>query len=79
MKSTDNNEHLAEILRQLDGRSQALHNLREMDCHTSIFCYWEFNAQGGISLDLDIMGRLYELGLPVTWDVYSDDADESDA
>lgn len=79
VESTDNTEHLAEIVRQLDGRSQLLRELREMGCQTDIFCYWVSNGQGGPSLDVDMMGNLHELGLPVTWDMYFGGEDESDA
>lgn len=79
VESTDNTEHLAEIVKQLNGRSKSLRKLRAMGCQTDIFCYWVSDGQGGPSLDVDMMGDLRELGLPVTWDMYFGGEDESDA
>ena len=70
VESTDNVEHLAAIIRQLDGRSDALRKLRGKGCQTDICNYWVSNGQGGPSLDVEMMGRLHELGLPIWWDMY---------
>lgn len=76
IESTDNVKHLAAIIEQLDGRSVALKTLRDMGCQTDIFCYWVSNGQGGPSLEVDMMGDLHELGLPITWDMYFRREDE---
>ena len=70
VESTDNVEHLAAIISQLDGRSDALQKLRDMGCQTDICNYWVSNGQGGPSLDVEMMGRLHELRLPIWWDMY---------
>jgi len=76
VESTDNTGHLTEITNQLDGRSDALHKLRDMGFQTDIFNYWVSNGQGGPSLELEMMGNLHELGLPISWDMYFSDEDE---
>jgi len=78
VESTDNVEHLAEIIKCLDGRSAALAKLREMGCQTDISNYWVSNGQGGPSLDVDMLGALAKFGLPIWWDMYFDREGESE-
>ena len=70
VQSTDNAEHLAAIIKQLEGHSAALQKLRDMGCQTDISNYWVSNGQGGPSLDVEMMGVLHELGLSIWWDMY---------
>ncbi|MEM7430997.1 MAG: DUF4279 domain-containing protein [Pseudomonadota bacterium] len=74
--STDNVEHLAAVIECLDGRTVALKQLRDMGCKTDICNYWVSNGQGGPSLDVDMMGTLHGLGLPIWWDIYFESEDE---
>ena len=68
--STDNNEHLSEIVRVLDGRSERLAKLRNSGCQIDICNYWVSNGQGGPSLDVAMMSALCKLELPIWWDIY---------
>jgi hypothetical protein len=76
VKSTDNAEHIAAIISQLDGRADALQTLRDKGCEIDICNYWVSTGQGGPSLEPDMMGDLHRLGLPIWWDVYFEEEGE---
>ena len=78
VESTDNAEHVAEIIKLLEGRTTTLESLREMGCHTDITNYWVGSGQGGPSLSVEMLGALHDLGLSISWDTYFDDEDESE-
>ena len=77
IESTDNAKHIAEIIKLLEGRSAALEKLREMGCQTDISNYWVGNGQGGPSLDVEMLGALHKLRLPIWWDTYFDQEGDS--
>lgn len=70
VKSADNAEHIAAIIRQLDGRADVLQTLRDRGCEIDISNYWDSDGQGGPYLDVDLIGDLHRLGLPIGWDIY---------
>lgn len=76
VNSTDNTEHLAAMIECLDGRAATLQHLRDLGCKIDICNYWVSDGQGGPSLDVEMMGILHELGLPIWWDVYFESEDE---
>jgi hypothetical protein len=78
VESTDNSEHITAIIKLLEGRSIALEELRGMGCQTDICNYWVGNGQGGPSLDVEMLGALHKLGLPIWWDTYFDHDGVSD-
>jgi hypothetical protein len=49
-----------------------------MGCHTDISNYWVGNGQGGPSLDVEMLGALHDLGLPIWWDTYFDHEGDSE-
>jgi len=78
VESTDNAEHVAEIIKQLDGCASSLERLREMGCQTDITNYWVGNGQGGPSLSVEMLGALHRLGLSIWWDTYFDQEGDSE-
>lgn len=68
--------HIAAISALLRGKTDSLDALRKHGCILDVFCYWEFSEQGAISLSLDSMRLLLELGLEITWDVYAQEVAE---
>ncbi len=75
--SNKNHKHIEYLLKMLANKEFLLKSLRDVGCETDIFCYWEGNEQGGPSMSLDIMKRLVDMGLPVTWDNYFCKDDEN--
>jgi hypothetical protein len=77
--SLDGLVHVRAVLDLLQGREQALAELRRAGCELDVSCYWVSSGQGGPALDLDAMTRLAGLGLEIWWDVYFGDAREDEA
>ncbi len=70
VESTDSEDHIRKIVDVLLSRKAALEKLREMGCEIDIANMWTGNGQGGPSLDVPLLGKLYELRLPIWWDNY---------
>ncbi len=49
-----------------------------MGCQTDICNYWVSNGQGGPSLDVEMLGALHDLGLPIWFDMYFEREDETE-
>jgi len=73
--SLKNIEHIELILSALEGKSENMEMLRKCGCDTDIFCYWDSTGQGGPIVTVDLMERLINFGLAVSWDIYFDDED----
>lgn len=70
IEGVENLEHIKAIVGLLKGKESILNNLREEGCEIDVVNYWVSIGQGGPELDVDTMKELYELGLPIWWDVY---------
>ena len=77
--SLDGLVHVRAVLDLLQGREQALAELRQAGCALDVSCYWVSSGQGGPALDLDAMTRLAGLGLEIWWDVYFGEEREDEA
>ena len=71
LTSTDGQEHIDWLLNRMDESRAEFARLISLGCLMDVFCYFEIDGQGGPSLTSGQMGRLSELGLDVTWDIYS--------
>lgn len=73
--STDSEDHIRKIVDLLIARKAELDKLRGMGCEIDITNMWTGNGQGGPSLDVPLLSKLYELRLPIWWDNYFEDED----
>lgn len=73
--STDSEDHILIIVDLLLERKAAVEKLRCMSCELYITNMWTGNGQGGPSLDVPLLGKLYELRLPIWWDNYFDEGE----
>ena len=63
------NEHLEALLSRISPFEVALRENPEL--HADIFCgFSSTNGQGGFTLATELLDRLADLGLPVTFDLY---------
>ncbi|WP_217351050.1 DUF4279 domain-containing protein [Shewanella sp. Arc9-LZ] len=71
--STDNKEHIDIILNKLYGKQEQMDSLVKLKCSVDIFCFWNSTGQGGPSMDVNLMRKLVQFGLNISWDMYFDD------
>jgi hypothetical protein len=71
VSSRDIRCHISWLLDRLEPKRDKLDSLQSSGYEVDIFCYWLSAAgHGGPSLDPQIMQRLADLGLSVSFDVY---------
>ena len=75
--SNDNSEHIHWILDNLHGKEKALEELRSKECSIVLTNFWDSTGQGGPSLNIKTMESLVRFGLPISWDIYFDEENET--
>lgn len=77
LDSTDYREHLQSLFDDLQGKEQALQELRDKGCEMRISCFMSATNNLEIWLDQQAMRTLASLGLEIWWDVYNADDETS--
>lgn len=76
-QSRDVRFHIDLILGMFAGKDVAVHQLAREGCELRMSCYWRsFSGHGGPMMWPETMGRLAELGIEVSFDVYFSGEDE---
>lgn len=70
MESTDHIEHFRRLFALLEGKDDALGELRKLGCSMEVSCYWDSDGQGGPWLDLATIDALSRFRLEPWWDIY---------
>ena len=75
--SKDTRRHIDAILSKLEGKQDAVGNMRRQGCRFDITSYWVSTGQGGPWLMPQQMLTLGRLGIGVWWDVYFSGEDKA--
>jgi len=70
--SVDVRVHVAHLLDQVESVGPVLQEIRQEDVRQDVTCFWQTtDGQGGPALDSAQMGRLANLDLSISFDVYN--------